>query len=57
MADCVDNSCPFRTNTTSNPYHCDCAMCQNRTNTVLIISNHTLTEEELKVWNKRVDNG
>lgn len=43
MADCKHMACPVRSNSTSNPYHCDCTMRQNRNDdTVLIVSNHTL---------------
>lgn len=48
MAECKNMGCPWRSNSTSNSYHCDIFTCQRRdTGTVLIASNHTLTKDEL----------
>ena len=48
ITDCKNTYCPFRSNSTSNPYHCD-IFCPNRNDgTVLIASNHTLSEKELR---------
>ena len=58
--DCFNHLCPFRQNTTSNCNHCECLACTNRSEGVTYIaSNHTLTEEDIKVleWNRRADNG
>ncbi len=49
MADCKNMECRWRSNSTNNLYHCDIFTCQRRdTGTVLIASNHTLSEKELK---------
>ena len=49
MADCKNMDCQWRSNSTNNLYHCDIFTCQRRdTGTVLIASNHTLSEKELK---------
>ena len=49
MADCKNMGCQWRSNSTNNLYHCDIFTCQRRdTGTVLIASNHTLSEKELK---------
>ena len=50
--DCFNHSCPFRVNETSNANHCECVACQNRSNNdFIIISNRTLTNEELAILN------
>ena len=52
--DCFNNGCPFRVNATSNVNRCECTACPNRcANDVIIVSDHTLTEEELK---RRIEN-
>lgn len=57
MADCKNTECPFRSNSTSNLYHCDIFTCQRRDDgTVLIASNHTLTKDELMALS-RAGNG
>lgn len=46
--DCFNHSCPFRVNETSNANRCECAACQNRSNSdFTITSNRTLTDDEL----------
>lgn len=57
MAECKNMGCPWRSNSTSNPYHCDIFICQRRDDgTVLIASNHTLTKDEL-IALRRSENG
>lgn len=52
LSDCY-KSCPFRSNISSNPYHCDCVACPQRTSASrTIASNHTLTQEELRRQSK-----
>ena len=52
LSDCY-RSCPFRSNVSSNPYHCDCVACPQRTSASgTIVSNHTLTQEELRLLSK-----
>ena len=52
--DCFNSSCSFRVNETSNPNRCECTACPNRcTKDVIIISDHTLTAEELA---RRIEN-
>lgn len=47
--DCFNHGCPFRVNETSNANRCECTACPNKcTNDVIIVSDHTLTEEEIK---------
>lgn len=47
--DCVNHGCPFRVNETRNPNRCECTACPNKcTNDVIIVSDHTLSEEELR---------
>ena len=47
--DCFNQSCPFRNNTTSNVYRCECLACQNRCKTPVTyaVSNRTLTADEI----------
>ena len=46
--DCVNHSCTFRVNETSNANRCECVACQNRSNSDFIItSNRALTDDEL----------
>ena len=46
--DCFNHSCPFRVNESINANRCECAACQNRSNSDFIItSNRTLTDDEL----------
>lgn len=57
MTNCKNMDCPWRSNSTSNLYHCDIFPCQRRDDgTVLIASNHTLTKDELMAL-RRADNG
>lgn len=54
MYDCFNRSCPFRINETSGLNRCECTACPNRCNgETLIVSTHTLTENELKEFIKR----
>lgn len=47
--DCFNYSCPFRVNETSSVTRCECTACPNRSSADrLIISNRTLTEEEIE---------
>ena len=46
--DCLNHSCLFRVNETSNANRCECVACQNRSNGDFIItSNRTLTADEM----------
>lgn len=47
--DCFNYLCPFRMNESSNPNQCGCVTCQRReTGDYIIVSNHTLSQEELR---------
>ena len=47
--DCFNYECPFRVNETSSATLCECTACPNRcTNDVIIVTDHTLTEQEIK---------
>lgn len=47
--DCFNHNCPFRVNDTSNANRCECVACPNVVkNDVVLVSNHTMTEKELK---------
>lgn len=52
--DCLNHSCPFRVNETSNPHSCECVACPNRCNNDrVVISNRTLSVETLTTMDYR----
>lgn len=54
-ADCKNMQCPFRVNGTSNRNRCDSYGCERRhiDSYGYIISNRTLTDEELRELSRR----
>lgn len=51
--DCFNRGCPFRVNETSNANRCECTACPNKcTDDVIIVSNRTLTNEEIEKINE-----
>ena len=59
MADCKNMQCPFRVNETSNMYRCDSYGCDRRyiDSYGYIVSNRTLTDEELRELSRRNTEG
>ena len=57
--DCTNLSCPFRSNQTSNIYHCDCELCPRAQNpyntTIMITTNHTMTDLELQEYLRQLE--
>lgn len=52
--DCFNHSCPFRVNETSSCNRCECIACPNRcSNSFIITSNHTLTNDEIAILKKQ----
>ena len=59
MVDCKNMQCPFRVNETSNMYRCDSYGCDRRytDDYGYIVSNRTLTDEELRELSRRNTDG
>ena len=59
MADCENMQCPFRVNESSNQKRCDSYGCKRRyiDSYGYIVSNKTLTDEELRELSRRKTDG
>lgn len=59
MAECKNMQCPFRVNETSNKNRCDSYGCERRyiDSCGYIVSNRTLTDEEVRKLSRRKTDG